>query len=224
MWIKTACRCACVQPDQWHARLSEHAGRISALLVTAAPQSQASSRAAHTAMLPHPPATAFKPNLASSLAATAARWKRDGFDLFEKSSSSGSGGGSARTASGGKLQPQTAAQDVSAGASSAAVVPEGAAAGSDSCATILQDLFDVFIEFAASSLNLDLTSDFVGEQTASGTAIHRESTKPSACISKMLHVASACKCPVPLQALCTACDSSSGGPAAQPGLPIRGVH
>ena len=213
LWVKAVCRCACVQPDEWHVRLSEHATRISALLATSALQTQSNTRSAQAAMVPHPPPSSFKPNLASSLAATAARWKRDGFDLFEKSSSSG--GGSTRTASGSKFQPQAAAQDADASGSmpTAADMPESAADGSDSCVTILQDLFDIFIGLAASSLNLDLISDYIGEQTASGTAANRASAKPSGFISKMLHLARSCKCPVPLHGLCTACSAASGAVA-----------
>ena len=84
LWIKAACRCACLLPDDWQGRLSEHAVKISALFATSAPQGISSARSDEGAFVLRPSSTLFKPNLASSLKATAEQWKRDGFDLFEK--------------------------------------------------------------------------------------------------------------------------------------------
>jgi hypothetical protein len=82
LWIKAACRCACLLPDDWQGRLSKHAVKISALFATSAPQDPSSARSDEGAFVLRP--LLFKPNLASSLKATAEQWKRDGFDLFEK--------------------------------------------------------------------------------------------------------------------------------------------
>jgi hypothetical protein len=97
-WIKAACRCACLLPDDWQGRLSEHAVKISALFTTSAPQGLSSARSDEGAFFLRPSSSLFKPNLASSLKATAEQWKRDGFDLFEKGSSCA--GSSSRTLSG----------------------------------------------------------------------------------------------------------------------------
>ena len=213
LWIKAACRCACLLPNEWQSLLSGHSGRVSALLAAAAPQGQPGTRSDQVAMTPHPPATPFKPNLASSLKATAERWKRDGFDLFEKSSSSGIG--TALASSGSKAhEHQAAAQDLPAHTSLGSDSPGTASGPKDRCSAILHDVFDVLIATAASSLNLDLTGEFIAEQAASGgSAAHGMPPHARAFISKMLHLASACKCPVPLHGLSTACNAASGAVA-----------
>jgi hypothetical protein len=204
LWIKAACRCACLSPDEWCSRLSEHSGRISALLSTSVAHSQSSTRSDRPAMVPHPPTIPFKPNLASSLKATAERWKRDGFDLYEKGSSK-----SVRTSSSSKgLESQSASHDTGATASIDAEASGDAAVQNDRCTTILQEICDILTVVASSSLNLDLRGDFVGMPSAAG--LHGASTQPRGCISKMLHLASMCKCPAPLYAISTACNAAFG--------------
>ncbi len=111
MWIKAACRCACLLPDDWQGRLSEHAVKISALFATSAPQGLSSARSDEGAFVLRPSSTLFKPNLASSLKATAEQWKRDGFDLFEKGNSCA--GSSSRTLSGSQsIEHQVVSQDI----------------------------------------------------------------------------------------------------------------
>jgi hypothetical protein len=96
-------------PDDWQGRLSKLAVKISALFATSAPQDPSSARSDEGAFVLRP--LLFKPNLASSLKATAEQWKRDGFDLFEKGSSSG--GSSSRTLSGSQsIEHQVVSQDI----------------------------------------------------------------------------------------------------------------
>ncbi len=209
LWIKAACRCACLLPNDWQSQLSGHSGRVSAWLSTATPQGQPGKKTDQVVMVPHPPTTPFKPNLASSLKATADRWKREGFDLFEKVRSNGVE--TASVLSGSKvLEPQAAALDSASLGAINADSPSSASAPSDRCSAILQDVFDVLIAAATSSLNLDLRSEFITEQTTSSSEVHGPSSQPRAFISGMLQLASACKCPVPIQGLSTACNVASG--------------
>jgi hypothetical protein len=205
LWIKAACRCACLLPDDWQGRLSEHAGKISALFATSAPQGPSTARSDEGAFVLRPSSTPFKPNLASSLKATAERWKRDGFDLFEKGSSTGVS--SSRTLSGSQsIEHQVGSQDM--GSTSANMVNETSSSPSDRCSFILQEMFDILIALAASSLNLDTKSQFVSEPSTFGSGIHVGSTQTHGFISSMLHLASVCKCPVPLYPLCSACNAA----------------
>lgn len=212
LWIKAACRCACLLPDEWRSRLSEHATRISALLLTSAPQQQSDSTFDHPAKVPHPPAMPFKPNLASSLKATAERWKRDGFDLFGKSNSGGSrsAGAVAGSTTNGT---QAASQDTFESRNADVDVSGDASGPSDRCVLIIQEIFDILIAVAASSLNLDLRSEFVGKHVASSAGTYCASTQPRPFVTNMLHLASMCKCPVPLHAICNAINTSSGAVA-----------
>jgi hypothetical protein len=195
LWIKAACRCACVLPDEWQSRLAAHSSRVSALLTPSAPRSRLGQTSDPAAVAPHPPSIPFKPNLASSLKATAERWKREGFDLFEK------GRPTAAESSGSKsLEPQ----DVSA----PGAADDSASGGSDRCSTIMQDVFDVLVGAAASSLYLDLRGEFIEGSTATGS-----SKQPGGFISSMLQLASACRCPVPMHSLSTACGAAYGASA-----------
>lgn len=211
LWIKAACRCACLLPDEWRSRLSEHTTRISTLS-TSAPQQQSDPTCERPARVPHPPAMPFKPNLASSLKATAERWKRDGFDLFGKSSSGGAK--SSGTVSGSATDGAQAASHVTVEARSADVdACSDACVAGDRCVLIIQEIFDILIAVASSSLNLDLRSEFVGKHVASGADVYGTSTQPRAFVTNMLQLASMCKCPVPLHAICIAMNTSSGAVA-----------
>jgi hypothetical protein len=209
LWIKAVCRCACLQPDEWRSRLSEHSSRAAALLTSSSPLSQSIVETDQAATLtPHPPATAFKPNLSSSLKATAERWKRDGFDLYAKgSSSSGSGSHAVSGSCNRQLQSVAVAVARDVGAT-------GSSSGTgDCCSAILEDLLDVFITLTSSSLHLDFKSSSLGNPAAassSPSSTSAASVRSHASILKMLHLASLCKCPVPLHGLSTACNSTPG--------------
>ena len=127
------------------------------------------------------------------------------FDLFEKGSSTGVS--SSRTLSGSQsIEHQVGSQDM--GSTSANMVNETSSSPSDRCSFILQEIFDILIALAASSLNLDTKSQFVSEPSTFGSGIHVGSTQTHGFISSMLHLASVCKCPVPLYPLCSACNAA----------------